>query len=104
MLSINIVKFEGFSGSYARQQEVMQRLQTECGNTLPFFHPVPLENLKRQAQEDKKLMFILVIGSEISNDLHRFVHTSCIHLFLFYSCHSLIFVTIEYLMRLVRLA
>jgi hypothetical protein len=63
----------GFSGSYARQQEVMQRLQAECGNALPLFHAVPLESLIRQAIEDRKLLFILVLKSQSSHQLRRFV-------------------------------
>ena len=71
------IQFAGFSGSYARQQEVMQRLQTECGNALPLFHAVPLENLTRQAIEDNRLLFILVLRSrETSDQLRRFVQAN----------------------------
>ena len=51
----------------------MQRLQTECGNALPLFHAVPLENLTRQVIEDRKLLFVLVLSSQTSNELRRFV-------------------------------
>ena len=51
----------------------MQRLQTECGNALPLFHAVLLENVTQQAMEDRKLLFILVLRShETSDQLRRF--------------------------------